>query len=216
MRSFLHFIFNLLYHPFSWSYDLVAGIVSLGRWNEWVMSVIPLIQGRTILETGYGPGHLQRELNLRGYQVHGVDESRQMVRQASHRLYKDHIQGNLVRGLSQHLPYRPAFDTVIATFPSEYIFDPNTIKEIHRVLIPGGRLIILFSVIIGYPHLPEFGGSSLSKISGQRRIIHYENRINKYLQLFGNEGFYMETRYIPLRPFALLVFYGKKQDEKVV
>jgi ubiquinone/menaquinone biosynthesis C-methylase UbiE len=215
MRSFLQFIFDLLYHPFSWSYDLVAGIISLGRWNEWVKSVIPLIQGRTILETGFGPGHLQKELNLRGYQVHGIDESRQMVRQASHRLYKDHIQGNLVRGLSQHLPYRQAFDTVIATFPSEYIFDPNTIKEIHRVLIPGGRVIILFSVVIGYPRPPEFGSSTSSKISGQRRIIHHQNRINQYLQLFVSDGFNMETRYISFRPFTLLVFYGKKPEEQI-
>lgn len=32
---------------------------------------------------------------------------------------------------------------MVSTFPSEYIYDPNTVAEIARVLRPGGRLIVI-------------------------------------------------------------------------
>ncbi|MEW6241946.1 MAG: class I SAM-dependent methyltransferase, partial [Chloroflexota bacterium] len=56
LRVFYHW----LYHPFAWVYDFVAAVVSLGRWNEWIMTVMPLIEGTRILELGHGPGPLQR------------------------------------------------------------------------------------------------------------------------------------------------------------
>src|SRR5262249_29890437 len=44
----------------------------------------------------------------------------------------------------QRLPFDDAsFDDVVSTFPTEYIADPKTIREIARVLRPGGRLIIV-------------------------------------------------------------------------
>ena len=59
---FLRFFFHLLYHQFAWTYDWVAAGVSLGRWNEWVRSILPYMQEGRILELGHGPGHLQAEL----------------------------------------------------------------------------------------------------------------------------------------------------------
>ena len=50
----------------------------------------------------------------------------------------------LTRGLAQHLPFADAsFDTVIATFPAEYITDPLTLSEVKRCLSDGGRFIVL-------------------------------------------------------------------------
>jgi len=41
-------------------------------------------------------------------------------------------------------------DHIVATFPSEYIFDARTISETHRVLKPGGTLLIVpFAWITG-------------------------------------------------------------------
>jgi len=137
-------IYDLLYHQFAWTYDLVAAVISLGQWDEWVRSILPYIQGQRVLEIGHGPGHLQVALHERGFQVFGLDESRQMSRQAARRLHKKGIKTNLSRGLAQSLPFRQnAFQNVALTFPSEYIFDPLTLTEIQRVLMPGGRLVIL-------------------------------------------------------------------------
>ena len=50
----------------------------------------------------------------------------------------------LTRGLAQHLPFADAsFDTVVATFPAEYITDPQTLSEVRRCLSDGGRFIVL-------------------------------------------------------------------------
>src|SRR5437667_8865497 len=50
----------------------------------------------------------------------------------------------VLQGSAQRLPFTSAsFDTVVSTFPSEYIYDPDTIAEVERVLRPGGRLIVV-------------------------------------------------------------------------
>ena len=55
LTRFLGFFFHLLYHPFAWAYDLIAWTVSLGRWKDWVESVVPFIKGMRVLELGHGP-----------------------------------------------------------------------------------------------------------------------------------------------------------------
>ena len=50
----------------------------------------------------------------------------------------------VLQGSAQYIPFPDAaFDTVVSTFPSEYIYDPDTISEVERVLRPGGRLIVI-------------------------------------------------------------------------
>ncbi len=136
--------FYLLYHQFAWTYDLVAAVVSLGRWKDWVRGVLPYVEGPRVLELGHGPGHLQIALTGKGFQAYGLDESRFMSRQAARRLDRHSLPLRLTRGLAQGLPFPGGtFATVVSTFPSEYIFDEKTLTEIHRVLRPGGSLVIL-------------------------------------------------------------------------
>lgn len=156
MKIVLRFFFRLLYHQFAFTYDLVAATVSLGRWKAWVLSVLPFLQGTRILEIGHGPGHLQRAILERNLLAVGLDESTQMGHLARHNLkrflrsktdqnrHPGYTQISLTRGISQTLPFpRESFDTIVSTFPSEYIFDPKTLAEAQRVLTPGGRFIIL-------------------------------------------------------------------------
>lgn len=123
----------------------MAGAVSLGHWQEWVLAAVPRInvRGRT-LEIGYGPGHLQAIMRAQGLCAFGIDESRQMASQAARRLQIKRLSHNLCRGYAQNLPfYNESFDSVVSTFPSEYIFDPNTLIEIQRVLVKGGRFVVV-------------------------------------------------------------------------
>src|SRR6266545_6817971 len=65
--GFMRLFFRLLYHPFAWSYDLVAATVSLGRWKGWVKTATGLLTGPRVLELGFGPGHMQTYLVESGF-----------------------------------------------------------------------------------------------------------------------------------------------------
>ncbi len=145
VHRFLRFFFWHFYHGFAWTYDTVAAVVSIGRWNDWVRSALPYVQGR-VLEIGHGPGHLQ--LGLRrapSGRVIGLDESPQMGRLASGQLRRGGFSNlNLARGLAQSLPFASAsFDTVVSTFPTEYIFEPETMAEAKRVLASTGHFVVV-------------------------------------------------------------------------
>jgi ubiquinone/menaquinone biosynthesis C-methylase UbiE len=141
MKAFLDLFFKLLYHQFAFTYDLVAAAVSFNRWKDWTREALALVEGTRILELGHGPGHLQRLLRRDGWFAVGIDESSQMGRLA-HR--NTNGTARLTRGLAQQLPFADkSFDTLLSTFPSEYIFDPRTLAEARRCLLPGGRLVIL-------------------------------------------------------------------------
>lgn len=210
LHTILRIIYQLLYHSFAWSYDLVAASVSFGKWNDWVKEVLPLISGKKVLEIGFGPGHLQVELMQRGYQVCGLDESKQMVRQAARRIKNQCQRANLARGLAQCMPFPETFETIVATFPSDYIFDPNTIKDIYRVLSPGGMVIVLLSA------MPP-RGSMLSKLLRKasdfiflERPNPLENRLEKTIQDYQNEGLIIRKLYLERKAYTLILLIGEK------
>lgn len=144
IRSFLKIFFNLLYHQFAWTYDWVADFVSLGRWKTWVYSPIPYVADSKVLELGCGPGYLQHALRRKVISSFGIDASKQMVHIAANRLSRNSQPVNIVQGISQNLPFPPSsFDRLVATFPSEFISDPETLTQAWRVLNELGELIIL-------------------------------------------------------------------------
>jgi len=167
IRPLLGFVFQLLYHQFAWTYDLVAAAVSLGRWQSWVLSAQAFLSGR-VLEIGYGPGHLQMALHAGGMEAFGLDESLQMSRQASRRLCRKGYPVRLLRGMAQQIPCLDgAFDCVVATFPSETIFEAMTLADIRRVLKPGGKLVIVPSAWITGKGLMERLAAGLFQATGQ-------------------------------------------------
>jgi ubiquinone/menaquinone biosynthesis C-methylase UbiE len=134
--------FRLLYGRFAWSYDAVAWIVSLGQWHSWGESGLDYLVGHTVLEVGHGPGHLLPELHRRGYRAVGIDPSPQMGKLARDRLKTHGMPPTVIRSRAQYLPFLSnSIDTVVATFPTDFIFDPLTLSEVARVLAPGGRLV---------------------------------------------------------------------------
>jgi len=142
--SLVRFGFRLLYYELAWTYDLVSWLVSLGEWGRWQQAALPFVQGPTVLEIGHGPGHMLIELQSAGRTVIGVDLSPHMGRQAQRRLRRKELPANLIRAKVQDLPLQTAvFHTVLATFPTDYIVDPESLVAIYRVLRADGRLVVV-------------------------------------------------------------------------
>jgi len=50
----------------------------------------------------------------------------------------------LVQARAQALPFCDGcFDTTVASFPTEFIVEPATLRETARVVRPGGRLVVV-------------------------------------------------------------------------
>jgi ubiquinone/menaquinone biosynthesis C-methylase UbiE len=214
LAPLLRIVFYLLYHPFAWSYDLVAASVSLGRWQSWVQAVIPFIEGTRVLELGHGPGHLQRILLSRGLLAVGLDESRQMGRLAKRRLAgSGYTKFNLSRGLAQSLPF-PAetFDTIISTFPSNYIFDPDTLLEARRTLKSGGRFFVLPAAWIIGQKLMERYAASLFRVTGQVPTEPIEIIRERLKQPFMEAGFDVEVEQVEVKSSLVLIVNAQKID----
>jgi len=98
-----------------------------------------------LFEEATGPGMFLDALADRGADVYGIDLSAEMVNQASKRLNRNDV--TLVAGDARALPF-PAhcFDLIISPSTLDHFIDPTdlgvSLREIVRVLKPGGRLII--------------------------------------------------------------------------
>ena len=148
----IRWMFARFYRQFAWTYDVVAALVSWGRWRRWTLAALPALSG-DILELGCGTGNLQAALNdvLIAHNlgsVSGVDASAQML----HLARRKAPQARLARADAGALPFLHAsFDHVVATFPSEYIAAPATLAEVRRVLRPGGRLLVVLGAQLAGP-----------------------------------------------------------------
>src|SRR5262249_32779177 len=150
----IRWAFDRFYREFAWTYDIVAAAVSGGQWVAWGRAALPYLNGE-VLELGCGTGNLQYALAGRAGVV-GMDASPQMLHHASARLAHGGRPARLVRARAQALPFPPAsFDSLVATFPSEYISDQATLAEARRVLRPGGRLGIGLSGVFARDRLYE-------------------------------------------------------------
>ena len=208
ITGFLRLFFRLLYHSFAWTYDAVAWIVSLGRWKTWISSVIPYIQGRRVLELGHGPGHLQVNLARQGILAFGLDESRQMGRQAFQRVKKI-VPPKLTRGRAENLPFPNAsFSTVVSTFPTEYIIRPATLNEMMRVLEPGGKLVVLLSAWFTGENWLEKAAAFLFKITGQ--VPSTNQQFQNLLQPFQSAGYQARLEWVDQESSRLLLVIAEK------
>ena len=215
----LRLFFRLLYHQIAFTYDLVAAVVSFNRWKEWVLSVIPFIEGNRLLEIGHGPGHLQRALLSRGLLTVGIDESPQMGRLAQRNLRRAatskrsspdvvYTQINLTRGVAQHLPFRDeTFDAVVATFPTEYITDPSTLAEVKRCLSKEGRLIVLPAALPKNPFLDW-----LFKVTHESPREAVDIVKTRFKDPFVKAGFATEIETLELTSGTLLLILGTKSN----
>ena len=128
-------------------YDFLNGFLSLGIDRVWRRILISKVKpGKTLLDVATGTGDLVLALAKRFPKTHmvGLDLSKEMLKRAEQ---KKKINMDLVfcHGDAQNLPFSDAsFDTVTIAFGIRNV--PNArlgLKEMLRVLKPGGQLLIL-------------------------------------------------------------------------
>jgi ubiquinone/menaquinone biosynthesis C-methylase UbiE len=100
--------------------------------------------GGDVLEVAPGPGYLAIELAKRGYAVTALDISRTFVRIARENAAKIGVTVDVRHGNSSAMPFPDAsFDFVVCVAAFKNFTDPvGAIKEMHRVLRPGGQASI--------------------------------------------------------------------------
>ena len=120
--------------------DFACGMKPIRRQRE---MIVPLAHGR-VLEIGIGTG-----LNMPFYDksrvsyIVGVDPALQMHRLASRRIARAALDVELVGVTAETIPLEDAsIDTVVITYTLCSIPDPIVaLREMRRVLAPGGRLL---------------------------------------------------------------------------
>jgi ubiquinone/menaquinone biosynthesis C-methylase UbiE len=140
-----------LYNELAPLYDLAAWLVSAGNWAEWRRTALEYVADGRVLEVGFGTGELLTELAQRGVSVYGLELSWAMHGVTARKLRRRGLSPPRLRGRVQALPFVDGcMDTIVSTFPAEYILDSDALGEMQRVLRrphgpddPGGRLVIV-------------------------------------------------------------------------
>ena len=177
-----------LYHEFAWAYEFVAWVVSGGQWDRWRRQVLDCVTGPTVLELGFGTGTLLVAGRRRGLRMCGVEPSKEMQRVARRRLERAHCRVPRVRAVSQALPFVDgAFDSAVAAFPTSYVADERTLREVWRVLRthgpeqPAGSFVITGLGVVGRswearliaPLLGGFSQEALARFERKARHLGY-------------------------------------------
>ena len=184
----MRFFFHHFYHSFAWTMILSRRLYPSGAGMTGYEQLFRSFKERKYWKSVPAPDIFNASCAIRACFPSGLDELMQMIHLAKHRLEKaDYKTINLARGLAQTLPFPDAkFDSVISTFPSEYISDSNTLSEIHRVLRDDGHFIVLPAAWIvgrkfwteprrGYFKLPA-RRQRISSRSSQRDLFNRWNR----------------------------------------
>jgi ubiquinone/menaquinone biosynthesis C-methylase UbiE len=126
---------------FIWNWEGPSGRRRAQRRAELFISRGGLEPGRRALELGCGTGVFLEKTARSGATLHGLDLSEDLLAKARARL-SGLSNLTLDQGNAEQMPYPAAdFDTVYGSSVLHHLDLDAALREIHRVLKPGGRLV---------------------------------------------------------------------------
>lgn len=139
-------------------YDLLLWMISFGKegaFREKQIDLAAMAPGESVLDVGCGTGTLaiaaKRRVGPTG-SVYGIDASPEMIARAARKAGRASLEINFKTAAFEALPFPYAsFDVVLSTMMLHHLPDEarrQGIREIRRVMKPGGRLLAV-----------DFGGS---------------------------------------------------------
>ena len=139
------------------NYDGPAEVLSLlqySRWHRQLLANLPALSDGRVLDMATGTGAVALKLATRpGGRVVGADITRPMLVQANGRAARAGLRHRLelVECSAEAAPFADgAFDAVIFTYLLRYVADvPSTVRELARVLKPGGTMLALDFAVPG-------------------------------------------------------------------
>ena len=148
-----------LFAPLGPTYDRYARLLSFGqdpRWRSFLVSRVDARPGDTVLDVATGTAAVAIELASRcGCHVLGVDHSAEMLAAGTRRVRASGLERliELREARAEELPFADgAFGGLTVTYLLRYVDDPAaTLRELARVVRPGGRVAMLDFFVPGNP-----------------------------------------------------------------
>jgi len=140
-----------LFDGIAHSYDTWAQVLTFFqylRWRRFLVSRMALRPRNLVLDVCTGTAGVALEIaRHHNGQIVGLDVTHSMLEAGLSAIEKRSLDGRiqLIQGRAEHLPFPDeTFDTVVFTYLLRYVQEPDaTIRELSRVLKPGGELLSL-------------------------------------------------------------------------